>query len=247
MNTGRYIITATLVISMAAHGKEADESIKNALEKINPGVDVLSVTDSPVPGLKSVTLGNNEFLYVTDDAKYIFTGQLLRREGDAVANLTELERQQSRKKALSEVDLSQAITFASSQKNSHEVFVFTDVSCTYCRKFHNQINDYNDAGITVHYLAYPRDGADSVPAQAMAAAWCSDEPRKALTEALTAKKEVVNRTPPDNCNSPVKADYKLGKNIGVAGTPGIYDKAGRQLGGYLSVDDLKAHLEDRPS
>ncbi|MFO1474620.1 MAG: thioredoxin fold domain-containing protein [Lysobacterales bacterium] len=43
----------------------------------------------------------------------------------------------------------------------HAVVVFTDVECGFCRKFHSQIADYNKAGITVEYMAFPRAGIGS--------------------------------------------------------------------------------------
>ena len=40
----------------------------------------------------------------------------------------------------------------------YKVTVFTDTSCGYCRKLHSQMQGYNDLGITVQYLAFPRSG-----------------------------------------------------------------------------------------
>lgn len=250
-------VLAALSVPGLAAEPPAKPSIKAALEALNPEVKVLSVTASPVPGIRAVALGNSEFLYVTENAEYIFTGQLLRREGKAAANLTELSRQRVRQTVLADIDLSRTITFPAGPTTSkagqkdgaqdtpptaHEVFVFTDVSCAYCRKFHSDIAAYNAAGITVHYLAYPRAGTDSEAAKAMAVAWCSDTPQELLTEALTSSREDVDRTPPEGCHSPVTAQYQLGRKIGVKGTPSIYDRAGHQLGGYLSVDDMKAYF-----
>ena len=34
------------------------------------------------------------------------------------------------------------------------VTVFTDVDCGYCRKLHDEITTYNEAGITINYAAF---------------------------------------------------------------------------------------------
>lgn len=41
-------------------------------------------------------------------------------------------------------------------KEQHVITVFTDITCGYCHKLHEQMSDYNALGITVRYLAFPR-------------------------------------------------------------------------------------------
>ena len=38
-------------------------------------------------------------------------------------------------------------------KEQHVITVFTDITCGYCHKLHEQMSDYNALGITVRYLA----------------------------------------------------------------------------------------------
>ncbi|MFL9802075.1 thioredoxin fold domain-containing protein [Vibrio cyclitrophicus] len=42
--------------------------------------------------------------------------------------------------------------FSKAKNEKHVVTIFTDVDCGYCRKLHQQMDDYNDLGITVRYL-----------------------------------------------------------------------------------------------
>lgn len=46
-------------------------------------------------------------------------------------------------------------------EEKHVITVFTDITCGYCRKLHEQMKDYNALGITVRYLAFPRQGLSS--------------------------------------------------------------------------------------
>ena len=57
-------------------------------------------------------------------------------------------------------------------KEQHVITVFTDITCGYCHKLHEQMSDYNALGITVRYLAFPRQGLQSQAEQDMKAIWC---------------------------------------------------------------------------
>ena len=48
-----------------------------------------------------------------------------------------------------------------SQRGSHVITVFTDITCPYCLKLHNENKALNDKGITVRYLAFPAQRPDS--------------------------------------------------------------------------------------
>ncbi|WP_438878586.1 thioredoxin fold domain-containing protein, partial [Bacillus cereus group sp. Bce005] len=52
---------------------------------------------------------------------------------------------------------SSTIEFKAPQER-YIVSVFTDTTCGYCVRLHSQIKDYNDLGITIRYLAFPRQG-----------------------------------------------------------------------------------------
>ncbi len=41
------------------------------------------------------------------------------------------------------------------------ITVFTDITCDYCHKLHEQMKDYNNLGITIRYLAFSRQGLNS--------------------------------------------------------------------------------------
>jgi thiol:disulfide interchange protein DsbC len=117
--------------------------------------------------------------------------------------------------------------------------VFTDVECGFCRKFHSQIADYNKAGITVEYLAFPRAGIGSPDYDTMVSVWCSADRKKALTDAKNDR-SVARRS----CTNPVADEYRLGQRAGLEGTPMILAEDGSVLGGYLSPGELRLALEE---
>jgi len=110
------------------------------------------------------------------------------------------------------------------------ITVFTDITCGYCRKLHKQIDQYNNEGITVRYLAYPRSGIRNAAGQPtkvfkeMRSVWCSDDPKKALTEAFSGQK-VAYRL----CDKPVGKEFEFGRQVGVNGTPAIVLENGMMI------------------
>ena len=55
---------------------------------------------------------------------------------------------------------------------------FTDISCPYCQKLHQEVPELNKQGVTVRYLAFPRNGVkNNVVSQQMNAVWCSGFPK----------------------------------------------------------------------
>jgi thiol:disulfide interchange protein DsbC len=48
---------------------------------------------------------------------------------------------------------------------------------------------------------------------------------------------------PATCPNPIKAQYELGQELGVRGTPAVFLEDGTQVGGYLSPTDLAAAMK----
>ena len=143
-----------------------------------------------------------------------------------------------RRDLLKRIPESDRIVFAAPNAK-HTVVVFTDVECGFCRKFHSQIADYNKAGITVEYMAFPRAGIGSPDYDKMVSVWCASDRKKALTDAKNDR-PVAKRS----CPNPVSAEYSLGERVGLTGTPMILSEDGAVLGGYLPPDQLRLALDE---
>jgi thiol:disulfide interchange protein DsbC len=117
--------------------------------------------------------------------------------------------------------------------------VFTDVNCVHCRRLHSEIAELNRLGIRVRYLMYPRGGPGTEAWKQAEAVWCSADRRDALTRAKRGEEIEAKR-----CETPVAAQYQLGRDIGVTGTPGIVTDTGEFIAGYASAAHLAEYLDE---
>lgn len=216
-----------------------EEIIRNSLEKILPaGSEIESIQESSVPGLYSVYYGDLEPIYVTKDGNFFIYGDIYKINIDSISNITDLEISKRRSIVLSNLKPSELISFKS-KNEKYSVTVFTDVDCGYCRKLHNQIEEYNKLGITINYAAFPRSGLGTDSFTKMVNAWCSDNTKLSLTRLKNNKEVDANFCD----NQPVSKHYAIGKKLGVTGTPAIFSTDGSLIPGYLSPEDLLTKLK----
>ena len=168
-----------------------------------------------------------DIAYVTRDGKYAIAGDLYDLASND--NLTENRRRGERLKLLGGVPESQMLVFGPKDAK-YTVTVFTDVDCSYCRKLHSQMADYNRLGIKVRYLFYPRSGPDTESWEKAEEVWCSPNRNDALTRAKRGEDAQGRQALRE---SPVARDYQLGQDLGVRGTPAIVLEDGEMLPGYV--------------
>jgi len=206
------------------------QKIKERVQAQVPEIPVNSIRPAPIPGWYEVTLGA-KLVYVSADARYLFFGGDLMdlKEG---RDLSDKPRAEARQAALAAIS-DKTIEFAPKGPTKHVIYVFTDVDCPYCRKFHQEVGELNKAGIAVRYLAFPRSGVGSPTYKTMESVWCAADPKAALTEAKEGKELAAV-----NCPNPVKEEFNLGRSMGVRGTPTVLDAKGQELGGYIPANQL---------
>jgi thiol:disulfide interchange protein DsbC len=121
-------------------------------------VQSTDIQPSPVSGMSTV-LTDSGVLYVTDDGKHIIQGPMYDVSGAQPVNVTN-QLLVGKLNALS----NEMIVYKA-PKEQHVITVFTDITCGYCHKLHEQMSDYNALGITVRYLAFPRQGCRARPSR----------------------------------------------------------------------------------
>ena len=198
-------------------------------------IGIESVRPSPAPGIVEVQVINGPLLYATEDGGYFFlNGDLHQVSVSGAVNLTEERRSLARKEQLAAVSLEDMVVFSPKGETRDYVSVFTDVTCFYCQKLHREVDQLNAKGVEVRYLAFPRGGINSDGAKKLATAWCADDQQTTLTELKAGMDLPVN----DCVDSPIAAQYQLGQEMGVSGTPAIITSSGMMIPGYRPAADL---------
>jgi thiol:disulfide interchange protein DsbC len=201
-----------------------------------PGTRAEDFRPTPVPGLYEMTR-KTDIAYVTADGKYALSGDLI--ELASSDNLTETRRRDLRAKLIGSIPESEMVVFGP-RDPKYTVTVFTDVDCAYCRQLHSQIAEYNQLGIRVRYLFYPRTGPNTESWTKAEEVWCSNNRNEALTLAKRGAALKVKVCP----NNPVAKHYALGRDFGLQGTPAIVLANGELIGGYLPPGELVQHLKE---
>ena len=210
------------------------EAVKRKLAEILPNeINLISIQETDLNGFFEVNFEGIEPLYVSSDGNYLVSGDIYLITKDGLVNKSEARRDYQRKTLIKGLNESELITFEPRQIN-HNIFVFTDVDCGYCRQFHNQINEYLELGIRVNYLAYPRAGIGSDSFNKISSAWCNEDPNYSLT-LLKQGEDIETKLCEDN---PVEKYFNLGNTIGVQGTLYIITDEGKMIPGYLPPQDL---------
>ena len=168
------------------------EKLRAALAQPAMGLEVESVEASEVPGLFTVQFANGPVVYATAEGRYFIVGDLHEVRADGFVNLTEERRDSDRLKMLESVAKKDMIIFSPKGETKAHVTIFTDVTCFYCQKLHQEVPALNKMGIEVRYLAYPRAGLDSDGYRKLATAWCADDRQDVLTR-LKAKESVPEK------------------------------------------------------
>jgi len=234
--SSKLLRAGTLLTALCTGADAADTAaLKEALKAAVPDMEVTQIRESKIPGMFEVMFGT-EVLYVSADGRYLIQGDLL--DLGSRRNLSEETRSVERVKLLDKVPTEETIEFAP-PKTTHTVYVFTDVTCGYCRRLHRDMPELNRLGIAVRYLAFPRNGEDSPTFHEMESVWCSADRRTAITEAKLGHS--IKET---SCKNPVEKQYLLGQHLGVRGTPAIFRTDGRLISGYLPPNELLEALKE---
>ena len=214
-------------------------SVLENLKKILPqGLNINFYEESEIENFYVVNVANNQILYVSNDFKYVFAGDVISLDNGAPSSLNELYQAKLVKQVMSLLEDTRTINFTA-ENEKHLIKVFTDISCGYCRLLHSQIDDYLALGISIEYYGFPRDGLETQIFEDMQSAWCSDDPKLAITK-LKAGDDVEEKT----CQNPIQIHYEYGQLLGITGTPSIFLSNGQKLSGYIPASELIKIIEN---
>ncbi|MHC5225796.1 thioredoxin fold domain-containing protein [Ignatzschineria sp. LJL83] len=206
------------------------------------GVTIEKVQASEIDGLYEVFVKESLYpIFLSKDGKYMLEGNAI----DLVkgVNLSESyvnSKNKAKLATLAEKDM--VIYKAPNEK--YVVTVFTTTDCPFCRRLHDQRDEYLAEGITIRYLGFPFRGLSSQGYSDLVSIWCSDDRKSALDNAVKFADGKGGSAPKSaSCKNPIQDQYQLGIDMGVSGTPAIVMPDGSIIAGYVPAKELVKRLE----
>ena len=223
-----------LAVSAPAMADEDYSAVEERIRAMAPNASSIAISETPIEGVLMVQV-SGDIVYATADGKYLIQGRVIDME--TREDITEGAKSEIRKELMVDIDQESQIVFAP-EEPSYELTVFTDIDCGYCRKLHAQVPEYNENGISIRYMAFPRAGIGSRSYEKAVTVWCADDPQQAMTDAKAGEE-----MEPVQCTNPVAEQYQLGQAMGVSGTPALLTADGQLIPGYVPPSQLRERLE----
>lgn len=234
LTLGVFSLSVSLSATALAQQKSEAPELSDISSSLAPlGLQVNAVANSPMPGLLQVFTQRGLF-FTSTDGRFFIEGNVFDLQQSELVNDVQMRSYVNQQMPA----LADSYIEYKAENEQYIVYAFTDPTCGYCQKLHSEMSDYNKAGITVRYLAFPRGGLNSKTALEMQHLWCSKNQQKAMDLAKDGK-----RNPPAMCENPVKRHYELGQSFGINGTPALVLASGRIIPGYQPAEGLLKQLE----
>lgn len=237
------VIKKDAVVENVIDEKKQLALIQQKIEKNIPTINIESIGKSRMSGVYEV-MASGQLLYVSEDANFLISGKLF-SINNGITDLTaesmerfELVKAPSRRDKISAINEGDMIIFKAANEK-HRVTVFTDIDCSYCRKLHKEMDNYNKLGITIQYLGFPRAGIGSPSHRKLQTVWCAEDQLAAMDRAK------IDRTfGSDSCDDPLEKHLKLVREFGLTGTPALILKSGRLIPGFIEPKQLLTIVKD---
>ena len=236
MKMKKYLLISWLGLLLAgwplsALSETAPQPIINSFQRLFPALQ-LPVFSRVSSDLYQFVVQGEPF-YFSGNGELLFAGKLW--DVATGENLTESGLRRFRREAIESLDGGEMVTYEPAHYR-YTVYAFTDVDCTYCRKFHSEMPELQKLGIRVNYLLTPLRGEES-ERKAMSV-WCSGDRNQAMDLAKGGKP-----IPEKSCATPIDEHLRVSRLVGAKGTPWLVFGNGGEFGGYLPPEELLKALE----
>lgn len=121
------------------------------------------------------------------------------------------------------------------------VFVFTDPTCPFCKRLHDNIDFFNENGISIYYIPFPRNGRKDVNSiNALNEIICSDNAKSQFDLAFKNINLYLNKNLSKSCDysNVIWSYYALADILDIKGTPAVFTKNGFLVGGFNNKINL---------
>ena len=226
------LITIMLLVSCAKKD-EVDLDIRKTVSNAYPDVvidEIKKIDDN----FHEIII-NKQIYYATNDGKYLIVGNVINL--NTKESITENTKMNQRLSIIDSIDMKNYMIFKP-KKTDHILTIFTDTSCPYCQKLHNEIPDLLENNIEIRYVLFSRNGNDVDAYQQLVSAWCSDDKVDALEDLFAG--DILEDI--SNCENPIARNFDYAGSLSVKGTPTIFLEDGRIIPGYQNYENILAFI-----
>ena len=211
----------------------SEASVKTAVQKKYPDIQVEKVTKLPLAGMYEV-YADGQLIYTDENVAYLFVnGNLI--DADKKLNLT--EERMSELTAIKFEQLPLNLAFKKVKgRGTRKLAYFGDPNCGYCKRFEQGLAKIDD--VTIYVFLYPVLGPDSV--QKSKSIWCSKDRIKAWDDQLVNN---IAPTASGTCDtSSIDKTVAFGKQKNITGTPTLFFADGSRVPGAIPVEQVEQRL-----
>ncbi|MDO8894053.1 MAG: DsbC family protein [Nitrosomonas sp.] len=223
-----------LVFGFFSEAIWADEAaLRKAIQPHFADSKIESVKKTNYLGLYEVVVGDEVF-YTDAKADYFFFGHVIdTKTRMSMTNERIQEIKAARRVPLDSLPLQSAIKIVKGD-GKRRVAIFTDPNCPYCKQLEKEL--LNVTNVTIYTLLYPVLKGSMELSKKI---WCSDNQIKAWDDFML--KDVAPSS--KDCETPLDALVKSGRENKVNGTPTLIFADGSVVGGMIPATAIEEKLE----
>ena len=225
-----YLILATLCLVSCSQTEEGEQlDIKKTISDAYPTVDIKDI--KKIDNNFHEIIINNQIYYATNDGKYLIIGNVI--DLQTKESITENTKMKQRLSIINSIEKENLVIYKPEQ-TKHVLTVFTDTSCPYCQKLHNEVPRLLENGIEVRYILFSRNGDGVEAYKQLASAWCSKNKEEAVESLFEG--DILDDV--DICENPLNKNSEYASLLSVEGTPTIFLEDGRVIPGYQNSEKI---------
>ncbi len=223
---------ALLVAAISPVTLASEATVKAALLKKYPQIQIQSVAKTPLAGMYEI-YADGQLHYTDEKASFLFVNASM-IDTDKKINLTEERMNKLNAVAFDQLPLDLAFRKVKG-KGTRKLAYFGDPNCGYCKKFEQDLARIED--VTVYIFLYPVLGADSL--QKTKAVWCAKDKVKVWDDQLLNN---IAPTGPGNCDTPIDKILAFGRSKNITGTPTLFFVDGTRVPGAIPYEQIEQKL-----
>ena len=230
----RQLVVSIVAFAAASAVFAGAGDVEKRLREQYPATKITSVRESQAKGVYEVVMGLN-VAYTDESGRYMIFGHLydMKEQKD----LTAQRLDEINKIDISALPLADAIKTVKGD-GSRALYVFSDPDCPFCQRLERETMPKLD-NVTIYTFLYPLDGLHSDAKRKAGTIWCARDRAKAWNDFMTSGKLPDGKT---GCDNPVERNIRLGRSLGINGTPTIITGDGAMVPGFVPASELERRL-----